>query len=508
MEAKGWLSIQSQPGASDLFLLFKGSSEFRMKYFVTCFGGACVSLSMLVGYAQETTARPESSNAADAIGIDIDEFNELLKQSKWEQAGSMIDEALAKSPSSAPLLSRSFQLASRMIRENPEASTQRMASLIDSWCSQKSLSSSSARELQLATSNYTMMLTQQSRAEQAIEVANRVLKSLEESGPTVRSSKRSHELLLARLLSRADKANEAQSYLQGVIESLIKGVSDGADATRDLVMATNTFDSLFQDLNPKVANQIRSDVELILEQRMKAPGAAYSEVDAFATLKISKISQMVYSDPETGLAMATELMSRLEGFESSDEKQIEVLKKRVTSLLGSIETSLSRLKLVGTEAPDYEAISFVGMEPASLADLKGKVVLLDFWAVWCGPCIATFPHLRDWHDLYSDKGFIILGITSDQGYTWDESNQRAVRGTDVSHDEELKMLASFRNHYELKHGFVITPKGGEYNRSLGVSGIPQAVLLDKQGKIRMIKVGSGESNARALESEIQKLLQE
>ena len=63
-------------------------------------------------------------------------------------------------------------------------------------------------------------------------------------------------------------------------------------------------------------------------------------------------------------------------------------------------------------------------------------------------------------------------------------------------------------HHELRHGFVLNAKGSAYNKQLAVSGIPQVVLLDKRGVVRMIKVGSSPRNAKALEEMIEKLLAE
>src|SRR2546425_993526 len=59
--------------------------------------------------------------------------------------------------------------------------------------------------------------------------------------------------------------------------------------------------------------------------------------------------------------------------------------------------------LLGKPAPDFEADFALNGKPVKLADLKGKVVLLDFWAVWCVPCVSAFPHLRDWNAEYKDK---------------------------------------------------------------------------------------------------------
>src|SRR5437879_5302075 len=68
--------------------------------------------------------------------------------------------------------------------------------------------------------------------------------------------------------------------------------------------------------------------------------------------------------------------------------------------------------LIGKPAPDFKGEFSLNGKPTKLSDLKGKVVLLDFWAVWCGPCVSTFPHLREWHKEYKDKGLEILGVTT------------------------------------------------------------------------------------------------
>jgi thiol-disulfide isomerase/thioredoxin len=169
--------------------------------------------------------------------------------------------------------------------------------------------------------------------------------------------------------------------------------------------------------------------------------------------------------------------------------------------------------LIGKPAPDFAIPDFaLNGKPASLANLKGKVVLLDFWAVWCGPCIATFPHLREWNKEFKDKGLQIVGVTTYyENFGFDKDTGKLKRLTDgLGKVEEQDMLRDFVGHHKLGH--LIQPLSMEEWKKLGeayhVGGIPTAVLIDRQGVVRMVKAGAEEENAKALGEEIKKLLDE
>lgn len=156
-------------------------------------------------------------------------------------------------------------------------------------------------------------------------------------------------------------------------------------------------------------------------------------------------------------------------------------------------------KLLGDVAPELAAIDrwFPGT-PQTLATLRGKVVMLDFWATWCAPCIDAFPSLIEWHQNYKQNGLEILGVTKYQG---------TAEGFPVNNAAEIEFLQRFKKVQRLPYDFVVA-KDNTNQIVYGAGAIPTAVLIDRKGVIRYIETGSSRSREEEIRHEIEKLLAE
>ena len=148
--------------------------------------------------------------------------------------------------------------------------------------------------------------------------------------------------------------------------------------------------------------------------------------------------------------------------------------------------------------PEITVNEWIDQSPTKLADLRGRVVMLDFWAPWCGPCRATFPRLQKWHENYKNKGLVILGLTTFNGHA---------EGKQLTHAQELDYLRDFKKKFSLPYGFGISDSENN-DRNYGVASIPTTFLIDRRGVVRFISIGSSDEESSALGRMIKKLIEE
>jgi len=158
----------------------------------------------------------------------------------------------------------------------------------------------------------------------------------------------------------------------------------------------------------------------------------------------------------------------------------------------------SSLTPAKTVLPELIGKEWIEQQPVKLKDLRGKVVLLDFWAPWCGPCRYTLPNFARWQNTFKSKGLVILGLTQYYGHGG---------GRQLTESEELVYLREFKKRNALPYGFLVADSDmNDFN--YGVFSIPTSFLIDRKGVVRYISVGASEEEVANLGEMVRTLLDE
>jgi thiol-disulfide isomerase/thioredoxin len=148
-------------------------------------------------------------------------------------------------------------------------------------------------------------------------------------------------------------------------------------------------------------------------------------------------------------------------------------------------------KMANKAAPTWKMTTIDG-KTITGAGLKGKVVLIDFWATWCGPCKLASPIMQALHEKYGSKGLVVIGANT---------SERDPSGNLLN---TPKLAADYRSEH--KYTYTFTYGNDAMKNAWGVQGIPTMFIIDKQGIVKKVQVGYDDKLQSVLEAAIKPLL--
>ncbi|TNF86184.1 MAG: TlpA family protein disulfide reductase [Gammaproteobacteria bacterium] len=161
------------------------------------------------------------------------------------------------------------------------------------------------------------------------------------------------------------------------------------------------------------------------------------------------------------------------------------LKLPLVALLAAVLVLPLQAEDVSGPAPDFTLTSRDG-QPVTLSDLKGQVVMINFWATWCGPCRKEMPLLEQLHTRYESLGFTLLGVNV---------------------EEDSKLADVFLKDTPVTFPILLDPENG-VSKLYNVSAMPSTVLVDRAGNLRYLHHGYQEGYENEYQNQIRALVRE
>ena len=212
-----------------------------------------------------------------------------------------------------------------------------------------------------------------------------------------------------------------------------------------------------------------------------------SETRKLCELQLTK--RKLDAEPQLPLALgaAYEVLAQAMAERGQHAQAVALLRSALlrygsTSIAPRLQKNLNLLSLVGRAAPALQAAQYLGPKPPALASLKGSLVLLFFWAHWCGDCKAEVPIIARLRQEFAPAGLVVIGPTQLYGY--------AAQGADASPVQERAYIESVRQRYYAGLLDMPVPLSQQNFKTYGASTTPTLVVLNRAGQVDLYHPGA------------------
>ena len=220
----------------------------------------------------------------------------------------------------------------------------------------------------------------------------------------------------------------------------------------------------------------------------------YEKADAYAT-ETRKVADTLLrarkldADPVLPIALGASIEVHAQALAATGRRAEAVVFLREqaklfagTSVVERIRKNLNVLSLEGKPAPELDLSDWIGAKPPTLASLRGKTVLLFFWAHWCVDCKGQAPQIAELQRIYAPKGLVVIAPTKFYGY--------AANGEDASPAVEKPYIDRVRSKFYASISPMPVPLSAANFQAYGASTVPTLVLIDSSGIVRMYHPGA------------------
>lgn len=307
------------------------------------------------------------------------------------------------------------------------------------------------------------------------------------TNPTEQLSYSAHYLCLQAF-------DRLKAYDDAVETMAAMPLPDDTSAYSVAMMAANTFaPAISKSQGPAAANRMLDGIEKRLPEKAESEKTQQYIDTARAYIIIARAK--IVSEEKGADAALAYLTDKSNATENAGVKGV------LASNIRSMKADVTMKALLHNPVPAFETGRVVGAFKG-LPALRGKVVILDFFAHWCPPCKAAFPDMRAMYDDLKGDGLEIVGLTTYYGYydIWSRENR------DMPKDVEVLKMYGFTQEFNINWPLAYIER--DVFDLFGITGIPTTYVLDREGVVHSFHVGYSPELFKSFRKEIESLLKQ